>query len=93
MFKYFAQVNNERLTNLPEVKAGDTTLERALAIAFGIAAAIALLSIAIAALNFVTSEGDTEKISRSKRAIVYGLVGLAIALLGEAIVLLVVGQL
>lgn len=92
MIEFLAQVNNN-LTNLPETSAGPGRLKTILAVAFGIAAAIALLSIAIAAFNFVTSEGDPEKISRSKRAIVYALVGLAVALLGEAIVFLVVGQL
>lgn len=88
-----AQVNNSKLTGLPEVKADQGSLKNILAVAFGVAAALAVLTIVIAALNFATAGGDPEKISRSKSAIIYALVGLAIALLAEAIVLLILDKL
>jgi len=93
LLNILAQVDNGRLTKLPEVKANEAQLQNILAVAFGIAAGIAVLTIVIAALNFASAGSDTEKISRSKNAIIFALVGLAIALSAEAIVLLVMDKL
>ena len=80
-------------TGLPQVNADQDSLEGILKIFFGIVAALAVLSIMIAAFNFVTSDGDAEKISRSKKTIILSLVGLLIALSAEAIVLTVLSKL
>lgn len=90
---FIAQVNNTKLTKLPEVKANENQIENILAVAFGVVAGIAVLSLVIAAINFATGGGDPEKISRSKNAIIFSLVGLAIALSAEAIVLLFLNKL
>lgn len=92
MQNIFAQKFDNKYTGLPDASATSDQLATILQLAFGVAAAIAVLSIAIAAFNFATANGDGDKISRSKRAIVFALIGLAIAMLGQAIVFLVVKQ-
>lgn len=77
---------------LPEVAANQDSLSRILALGFGTIAAIAVLTLMIAAINFATAGSDTDKISRSKKTIIYSLVGLAIALSAELIVLTLIGK-
>jgi hypothetical protein len=84
---------NESFTNLPQVNAGPGQVTNALKIVFGVAAAVALISLGIAAFNFATAQTDAEKISRSKKAILFSLLGLIIALSAEAIVLTVLDRL
>lgn len=81
------------LTNLPQVAAGQDEARIALSIVFAVAAGIALISLMIAAINYVTAFSDQDKIARSRRNIIYSLIGLIIALSAEAIVLTVVGRL
>lgn len=85
--------NTKCLTNFPTVSANQGQLQNGLTIFFGVIAAVAIITIMIAAFNFVTGGDDPDKISRSKKTIVYSLIGLAIALMAEAIVLMVVGKL
>jgi hypothetical protein len=80
-------------TGLPTISANDTQLRNILVIFFGVIAALAVLSIVIAGFNFVTSDGDPDKISRSKRTIILALIGLIIAMSAEAIVLTVLNRL
>jgi FtsH-binding integral membrane protein len=77
---------------LPDVAADDNQLRNGLAIAFGVAAALAVLTIVIAALNFASAGSDKDKIGRSKNAIIFALIGLMIALTAEAIVLTVLDK-
>jgi uncharacterized BrkB/YihY/UPF0761 family membrane protein len=86
------------LTNLPKVAAnqgaeGQDDVTVVLTMVFAVAAGIALISLMIAALNYVTAFSDQDKIARSRRNIIYSLLGLVIALSAEAIVLTVVGRL
>ncbi len=80
------------LSNLPSVSAGENQVEAILAIVFGVFAAVAVIIIVIAAINFASSEGNPDNISRAKRTIIYALIGLVIALSAEIIVLTVVGR-
>lgn len=80
-------------TTLPQISADKNNLQAGLTVVFGVAAAMAVLMIMIAALHYVTSDGDPETISRSKKTIIFSLVGLILALFAEAIVLTVLGKL
>jgi uncharacterized BrkB/YihY/UPF0761 family membrane protein len=80
-------------TGLPLVNADDNSLNGILGLFFGVVAALAVLSIVIAGFNFVTSDGDPDKISRSKRTIILSLIGLVIALSAELIVFTVLNRL
>jgi hypothetical protein len=79
-------------TTLPQVDAGPDQVEKLLSIVFGGLAAVAIIVIILAAINFANAGSDTEKISRSKRAILYALVGLAIVVSAEALTLTVLGN-
>lgn len=80
------------LSNLPQVAGDQNEVKNILAVAFAIAAGIALISLMIAALNYVTAFSDQDKIVRSRRAIIYALLGLIISLSAETIVLTVIGR-
>lgn len=81
------------LTTLPKVQADTNTIAKGFQVVFGVAAGVALITLGIAAFNFATIATDAEKISRSKKAIEFALVGLAITLLAEAIVTTVIAKL
>lgn len=87
-----SKIDNSQLTKLPEVSANETSVANIMSIVFGVAGAIAVLIIVIAGFNFITAGDNPEKISRARRAIIYALIGLAIVILAEAIVLTVLGQ-
>ncbi len=78
--------------SLPQVKAGTSQVESILTIVFGAAAAIAILVIIVASLNIATGGGDPDKISRGKKTIILALVGLAIAVSAEIIVLTILNR-
>lgn len=80
------------VTALPQVAGNQEQVRNGLALAFGIGAAISLVSISIAAFNFATAATDAEKISRSKKTILFSIIGLVVTLSAEAIVLTVVGH-
>lgn len=81
------------LTTLPEVTANSVTAEKMFSIAFGTIAALAVLVIMLSALNWAIRGGDPEVITRSRKAIIYAAVGLALALLSEMLVLTVLKRL
>lgn len=84
--------SNNCVTTLPHVAANENQLQNILSVIFGVFAAIAIITIMIAAVNFASAGSDTEKVARSKRAIIYALIGLAIAISAEVIVLTVLGK-
>ncbi len=79
--------------NLPEINASDGTAEKIFGIVFGTIAAIAVLIIVLSAMNWAIRGGDPEVITRSRKAIVYAAIGLAIALLSELLVLTLLDRL
>lgn len=85
--------NPECLTNLPGTPADTNSVQLGLSIVFGVAAAIALISLVIAAMNYATAATDSEKIARSRKAIIYSLMGLVIAISAEVMVLTILDNL
>ena len=81
------------LSNLPTVNANENQIQNLLAIAFGVIAAVAVIVIILAAINFATSDGNPDDISKAKKTIIYALVGLTIALSAEAIIFTILGKL
>lgn len=75
------------LTTLPETAANSASIEKIFGIVFGTIAALAVLIIMLSALNWAIRGGDPEVITRSRKAIIYAAVGLALALLSEMLVL------
>lgn len=86
----FSQIIN--LNALPQVSTGSERLRSILTIVFTITGSIALLVITVAGFRYTISHGDPQLIARSKNAIIYALVGLAVSLAAVAIVSFVVGR-
>lgn len=89
----FAQQFDPDIVNMPKVDANPDSLQNILAVVFGVFAAVAVLVIVLAAIDFATGGGNAEKVSKARNTIIYALVGLVIALTAEAIVYTVLGRL
>ena len=62
------------------------TVGTALNVVFGIVAIIAVVMIVIRGVSYATSQGDPGKVKKGKDTIMYGIIGMIIALLAFAIV-------
>lgn len=71
-------------TGLPQTNAGQIT--NILQIVFGVAGALALLIIIIAALRFITSNGDPQGVAQARNTIIYAAIGLVVCIFAEVIV-------
>lgn len=90
---YVAQVIKQGELKVPKSDVTSGTFANVLQIVFGIAGAIALLSITYGALKYVMSQGDSSQLSKAKDTILYSIVGLVICIAAFSIVTFVVGQL
>lgn len=79
-------------TNLPVAGASGSNLHALVQIALGIFAAVAVLIIVIAGLNFVYAQGDPQKVTKARNTIIYALIGLGVAVSAELIVTFVLGK-
>lgn len=77
---------------LPKVAGDEGSVKSLLNIVFGAAAAVAVLMIVVMAFILVTAEGQPEKISRVKKAIIYTLVGLTIVLSADLIIQMILSN-
>jgi heme O synthase-like polyprenyltransferase len=62
-------------------------------IVFGVIAAVAVLVIVIAGLQFILSRGEPQKTATARNTIIYASIGLALAFFAFAIVRFVLGEL
>ena len=58
----------------------------------GVVGFVAVAMIVIGGISFATSQGDTSKVAKARNTILYGVVGLVVALLAYAIVNFVLGS-
>ena len=78
--------------NIPQ-GSPDNALGTALKIVFAIAGAISILIITIAGLQMVLSQGSPETVNKSRNAVIYAAVGLAVCVMGFTIVTFVLNKL
>jgi hypothetical protein len=71
-----------------DIKAGSTAA--VLQIVFGLAAGIAIIIIMLAALKYITSQGEPAEVAKAKNAIIYAVIGLAVCIFAFSIVAFVV---
>lgn len=71
----------------------DGVLTKAASILAIVTGIISMFIMTIAGLRFVTSSGDPTKIESAKNAIIYSVIGLVVAISGQAIVSLVLNNL
>lgn len=62
------------------------TINTAVNVVIGIIGMLAVVMIIMGGISFVTSQGDTAKVTKARNTILYGVVGLVVALLAFAIV-------
>ncbi|MGH7193809.1 MAG: pilin, partial [Candidatus Saccharimonadales bacterium] len=80
-------------STLPHTVADQSSLTTIISVALGIIGAFALLIVTVSGLRYVLSGGNPEKTAKAKSALIYSLVGLAVAIAAEAIVTFVVKRL
>ena len=73
-----------------QVEGGDvslqSTVKNVLTVVFAIIGIIAVIMIIIGGVNYMTSQGDSQEVQKAKNTILYGIIGMIIALLSFAIV-------
>ena len=79
--------------NLPQTSTGEAKVDIILRVVLGIIGGLALLMLVVSGFRYILSAGDPEKIAKAKNGIIYALVGLAIAIIAQAIVAFVVNRL
>lgn len=62
------------------------TIKNIINVVIGIIGMLAVIMIIMGGISFVTSQGDTAKVAKARNTILYGVVGLVVALLAFAIV-------
>jgi len=72
--------------NLPAINANQHTINLLLQVFFGVVGALAILFVVIGGFRYVISDGDPQKIEQAKKTILYAVIGLVVAISGEAIV-------
>lgn len=82
------------LTSLPVTTgvANGNIVQVVLSIIFGIAGALAFLYLVIGGFQYITSQGDPQRVAKAKNAVLYALIGLALAIVAQSIVALVVNS-
>ena len=58
----------------------------------GLVGVVAVFMLILGGINFITSQGDTAKVTKARNTILYGAIGLVVALLAYAIVNFVVSK-
>ena len=72
--------------SVPDDKTAMTLAEALINVVLSVVGVLAVGVIVYGAINYSTSLGDTGKVARAKNIIIYGVVGLVVALLAWAIV-------
>lgn len=78
--------------NLPKGDVKQETIANGLQLVFGLAGAIAVVIITIAALQYVLSQGNPQATAKAKDTILYAVIGLVICAFAFVIVKFVVLQ-
>ena len=88
-------VENAADCNVPKAGEGQTlngTVENVIAILMAALGMIAVVVIIYGAVQMVISQGDPGKVKTARNAVIYGVVGLIVAILAWAIVTFVLGS-
>ena len=69
-----------------------STLQTIINVALGLIGFVAVVMIILGGFQYITSSGDAAKVTKAKNTIMYGVIGLVIALLAFAIVNFILGN-
>lgn len=88
--KYFiAQAIKIHSDNIPTA-SGDSIFNGVVNSVFAVAGMVAVIGVVISAYIYVTSNGDSSKITKGKQGLIYSIVGLAVVSVGFALIRFVV---
>lgn len=73
-------------TGLPTVSASSGNLQIILQYLFGALGAVAVIMILIGAIQFITSSGDPQAVTKARETIIYSLAGILVCVSAEIIV-------
>lgn len=90
MLHYFAKVSDS--FDVPRVEFGEDALGGVLSIVFAVMGAIAVITLLLASLKYVTSRGEPAEVAKAKNAIIYSVIGLVIVASAFTIVSFVVDK-
>ena len=98
IIKYFGSTNaaQNASSGVSEVNAGASTelfpaIQGILTAVFSIIGIVSVIMIILGGISYATSQGDPGKVKKGKDTILYGIIGLIVALLAFAIVNFVLG--
>lgn len=69
-----------------------TTINTIINVIIGVVGFVAVVMMIVGGISFITSQGDSAKVTKARNTILYGVVGLVVALLAFAIVNFVLGS-
>lgn len=88
-FVEVSDISSVAQCNLPKEEKGEDLLSqiaKVINVILGMVGIIAVVVIIIGGISFITSQGDPGKVTKARNTILYGVVGIAVALLAFAIV-------
>lgn len=77
---------------LPKPPADNAKFQSVLSIVFTIAGAVAVIMVVLGGISYILSAGDPQKTAKAKDTILYAVIGLAVAILANVIVVFVIGK-
>lgn len=83
---------NAGLQCLPHATADSSAVQTLLTVVISVIAVVCVLFVAIGGLRYVLSQGDPNGVSKAKGTIMYALIGLAVAVLADFIVIFVLNK-
>jgi hypothetical protein len=87
---YIAQTLN--YDSLPKTAADDGLVKKILSLVFVTTGAIAVMMVVIGGLQYSSSQGDPQAISKAKMTIIYAIVGLVVSIFSLTIVSFTIGR-
>ena len=92
--QYINQVAPEGTLGKDDAEGGLLTIvQNIINIIIGVVGIVAVIMMILGGISFITSQGDAAKVTKARNTILYGVVGLIVALLAFAIVNFVLGSL
>ena len=82
----------DNLSGCTDISSGNntndlmTTLSTIINVVLGVVGFVAVVMIIMGGISFITSQGDSAKVTKARNTILYGVIGLVVALLAFAIV-------
>ena len=80
---------NDQTGNTKTIDGPNGVVQTVIKLAIGIIGLLSVIMIIVGGFQYTTSAGDTGKVTKAKNTILYGVIGLVIALLAYAIVFFV----